>query len=135
MLSQGQAHRSLVWEAVRTATSFICVVLGLPWGPTGVAAGFAAANLLLFLPSFAYAAKGTSIRLIDITKALLPSVAVMMATVGAVYLLRVFVGQEWNPVLRLLVTGGAIAAITVSAAALLYGRSLLSGRFLTSHPE
>jgi PST family polysaccharide transporter len=135
MVSQGQARRSLVWEAVRTSICIVCVVLGLPWGATGVAAGLAAATLLLFLPSFAYAAKGTSIRLIDVTKALFPSFAVMMATVGAVYLLRVFVAQEWNPVLRLLVTGGAIAGIMVCGAALLYGRSFLSGRFLTSDPE
>ena len=33
------------------------------------------------------------------------------------------------------VTGGAIAGIMVCGAALLYGRSFLSGRFLTSDPE
>jgi PST family polysaccharide transporter len=135
MLSQGQARRSFVWEAVRTTTALACVVLGLPWGATGVAVGLAAASLLLFLPSFAYGAKGTSIRLIDVARALFPSFAVMLATVGAVYLLRAFVAQEWHPVLRLLVTGGAIAGIMACGAALLYGRSFLSGRFLTSDLE
>jgi PST family polysaccharide transporter len=135
MLSQGQARRSLVWEAVRTAICFVCIVLGLPWGATGVAAGLAAATLLLFPPSFAYAAKGTSIRLTDVTRALFPSFAVMMATVSAVFVLRVFVAQEWNSVLRLLATGGVIGGTMVCGAALLYGRSFLSGRFLTSDPE
>jgi hypothetical protein len=31
---------------------------GLPWGAMGVAAGLAAANLLLFVPAFLYATKG-----------------------------------------------------------------------------
>jgi O-antigen/teichoic acid export membrane protein len=130
MLSQGQARRSLVWEAVRTTIFLVCIVVGLPWGATGVAAGLAAATLLLFPPSFAYAARSTSIRLIDVMRALFPSFAVMMATVGAVFVLRVFVAQEWNPVLRLLVTGGVIAGMMMCGAALLYGRSFLSGRFL-----
>jgi PST family polysaccharide transporter len=132
MLSQGQARRSFVWEAVRTTICLACVVVGLPWGATGVAAGLAAATILLFPPSFAYAAKGTSIRLIDVTKALLPSFAVMMATVGAVFVLRVFVAQDWNQIVRLLVTGAVITGIMTCGAALVYGRSFLNPRFLIS---
>jgi PST family polysaccharide transporter len=132
LLSQGQARRSLVWEAARTTVSLVCIVAGLPWGATGVATALAAANLLLFLPSFAYAAKVTSIRLIDVAEALFPSFAVMMATVGAVFVLRVFVAQDWNQIVRLLVTGAVITGVMICGAALVYGRSLLSPRFLLS---
>lgn len=132
LLSQGQARRSLAWEAVRTTISLMCVVLGLPWGPMGVAAGLAVAILLLFPPSFAYAAKGTSIRLIDVAKALLPSFAVMTVTVGAVFVLRVFVMQDWNQTARLLATGAVITGIMACGAALVYGPSLLNPRSLIS---
>jgi len=132
LLSQGQARRSLVWEVVRTTISLVAIVLGLPWGATGVAVGLAAATLLLFPPSFAYAAKGTSIRLIDVTKALLPSFAVMMAAVGAVFVLRVFVAQDWNQIVRLLITSVVIASVMTCGTALVYGRSFLIPRFLIS---
>jgi PST family polysaccharide transporter len=132
LLSQGQAHRSLVWEAIRTTVTLLCIVLGLPWGAMGVAMGLAAVNLLLFLPSFAYAAKGTSIRLSDIARALLPSFAVMMATVGAVFVLRVFVAQGWNPITRLLVTGVVITSVMTCGAAVTYGRSLFNRRLVLS---
>jgi PST family polysaccharide transporter len=132
MLSQGQARRSFIWEALRTTTYLVCFMLGLPWGAIGVALGLAAANLLLFPPGFVYAAKGTSIRFIDVPKALLPSFAVMLVAVAAVYALRVFVAQDWNPILRLLATGGVITGIMASGAALVYGRSLLSRSLLAS---
>lgn len=132
LLSQGQARRSLVWEAVRMTVALVCIVLGLPWGATGVAMGLAAANLLLFPPSFAYAAKGTSIHLIDVAKALFPSFSVMMAAVGAVFALRVFVAQGWTPIIRLLITGAVITGVMTCGAALTYGRSFLNVRFTIS---
>jgi PST family polysaccharide transporter len=131
MLSQGQARRSLYWEAVRTTTYLVCFIIGLPWGAIGVAAGLAAANLLLFPPGFVYAAKGTSIHLIDVPKALLPCFTLMIITLGAVYALRIFVAQDWNPIVRLLVTGGLISVIMMCGAAAIYGRSFLSRRLLT----
>jgi PST family polysaccharide transporter len=132
MLSQGQARRSLLLEAIRTTTYLACVILGLPWGAIGVAIGLAAANLLLFTPGIAYAARGTSIRLVDVLKAILPCFVLMIVTVSAVFALRVFVAQEWNSVVRLLVTGALIAGIMICGSALVYGRSFLNPRFLIS---
>jgi PST family polysaccharide transporter len=132
MLSQGQARRSLLLEAIRTTIYLVCVVLGLPWGAIGVAVGLAAANMLLFTPGIAYAARGTSIRLVDVLKALVPCFAVMIVTVGGVFALRVFVAQDWNSIVRLLVTGALIAGIMICGSASVYGRSFLSPRFLIS---
>src|SRR5712691_9892856 len=72
MRSRGQADRLFRWTAIDTATCFLGCILGLPWGAIGVAAGLAAANVLLFLPSFVYAAKGTTIRFTDALEAMLP---------------------------------------------------------------
>ena len=56
----------------------------------------------------------------------------MMATVGAVFVLRVFVAQDWNQIARLLVTGAVITGIMTCGAALVYGRSFLNPRVLIS---
>ena len=132
MRSRGQADRFFRWTAIDTATWLLGWVLGLPWGTIGVAAGLTTANLLLFLPSFVYAAKGTTIRLTDALEAMLPCFVLMILTVGAVWALRIFIAQDWHPIVRLLVTGAIIAAVMTCGAALVYGRSLLSRRLLTS---
>jgi branched-subunit amino acid transport protein AzlD len=98
----------------------------------GVAAGLATANVLLFLPSFIYAARGKAIRLIDTLEAMLPCVVLTILTVGAVWALRIFVPQEWHPFARLLATGALIGVIMMCGTALVYGRSVLSRRSFRS---
>jgi polysaccharide transporter, PST family len=132
MRSQGQAQRFFLWTVVDTGTVLLGCILGLPWGAIGVAAGLATAHLVLFLPSFVYAAKGTTIRLTDALVAMLPSFLLMVLTVGAVWAVTIFIPQGWHPFARLLVTGALIAAIMTCGIALLYGRSVLTLRFLRS---
>jgi PST family polysaccharide transporter len=132
MVSQGQARRSFLLEAARTTTYLVCVIIGLSWGAIGVATGLAVANLLLFIPGLVYAVKGTSIRLVDVLKAVLPCFGLMIVTVTAVFALRLFVAQDWNQIVRLLVTGAVITGIMTCGAALVYGRSFLNPRFLIS---
>jgi len=130
MRSHGYAERAFRWAAISTTTCLICFVIGLPWGAIGVAAGFGAANLLLFLPGFAYAARGTAINLMIVLRAMVPSFVVATVAVGAVYALRTFVAQDWVPILRLLATGAVISAVMICGATVFYGRSFLSGRML-----
>jgi PST family polysaccharide transporter len=132
MRSQGRADRAFGWTVISTTTYLACFVLGLPWGAIGVAAGLGAANVLLFLPGFVYAASGTLIRLIDVLRAMLPSFALMIVTLGATYVLRTFIAQDWHPIVRILATGGVIAAVMMCGAAVVYGRSLLPRRMPTS---
>jgi polysaccharide transporter, PST family len=132
MRSRGQADRVFRWTAIDTATCLLGCILGLSWGAIGVAAGLATANLLLFLPSFVYASRGTTIRLIDALEAMLPCFVLMILTVCAVGALRIFIAQDWHPIARLFVTGAVIAAVMMCGAALVYGRSLLNRRLLTS---
>ncbi len=132
MRSQGHADRVFRLTAISTAAYLVCFAVGLQWGAIGVAAGLAAANVLLFVPALAYSARGTSIRLGDAVKAMLPSIALMIATAGVVYAVRVLIGDGWNPIVRLLIIGGVIAATMACGVALVYGRALLSGRPWTS---
>jgi len=94
--SQGRADRAFGWAVISATTYLACFILGLPWGAIGVAAGLAAANFLLFVPAFVYAARGTSIRLIDVLEAMLPSFTLMIVAAGAVYALRIFIAEDWH---------------------------------------
>jgi polysaccharide transporter, PST family len=132
MRSEGQPHRFFRWTAIDTAASLLGCILGLPWGAIGVAAGLATANLLLFLPSFVYAARGKRIRLTDALEAMLPCFALTIVTLGAVWAVRMFIPQDWHSIARLLVTGAVIAVIMTCGAALVYGRSVLTPRLLRS---
>lgn len=123
MRSRGQAERSLRWTAISTATYLVCFILGLPWGPIGVAAGLGAANAMLFLPGFIYATRGTSIRLADVLTAMLPSFALMIVSFAAVYLARTFIAQDWHAIPRLVFTGVVILAVMTGGAAIEIGRA------------
>jgi O-antigen/teichoic acid export membrane protein len=126
MRSQGQPARFFRWTAIDTATCLLGCILGLSWGAIGVATGLATANLLLFLPSFAYAAKGTTIRLTDALEAMFPCFILMLFTVAAVWALRIVILPGWHPFARLLVTAPTIVVIMMGGTALVYGRSVLS---------
>jgi hypothetical protein len=132
MRSRGQARRFFLWTVVDTGTVLLGCILGLSWGAVGVAAGLATANLVLFLPSFVYAAHGTTIRLADVLLAMVPAFLLMVLAVGAVWALTIFIPPGWHPFARLLVTGALIAAIMTCGIALVYGRSVLTLRLLRS---
>jgi PST family polysaccharide transporter len=118
--SRGQADRSFWWTVISTAACLLGYVIGLPWGAIGVASGLAVANLAFFLPGFLYATKGTSIRLIDAVKAMLPCFAITFFAVAAAWILRIDIASGWHPLVRLLSTGAVIAAIMACGWLLLY---------------
>jgi polysaccharide transporter, PST family len=132
MRSQGQADRFFRWTAIDTTARLLGCLLGLRWGAIGVAAGLAAASLVLFLPSFAYAARGTTIRLVDALEAMLPCFLLMMTTVAAVWAFRNFIAQDWSPFPRLFLTGVTIVAVMACGTVWLYGRSVLNLHLLRS---
>jgi len=124
MRSQGQGDRLFRWTAIDTTTCLVGCILGLPWGATGVAAGLAVANLVLFFPSFVYAGKGRNIRLTDVLQAMIPAVLLTLLTLAAVSALTIYVAQDWHPSVRLLVSAAVIAAIMTCGIAFVYGRSV-----------
>jgi len=121
MQSQGRADRNFRWAAVAVPIYIASFVIGLPWGAVGVAAAYAGANLLLFIPGFIYGTKGTLIRLRDVIAAMLPCFLVTMATVPAVYGVRVAIAADWSTVPRLALTAGVIAAVMIVGGVITYG--------------
>jgi O-antigen/teichoic acid export membrane protein len=132
MQSQGHMDRAFRWVAISTAAYLTCFVLGLPWGPSGVAAAFTAVNLILFIPTFVYATKGTSIGLIDVLKAMSPSAALMIVNAGEAYAVTTFFAQDWHPFGRLLATGLVVGMTMACATAVVYGPPFRARRRLTS---
>jgi hypothetical protein len=101
-------------------------------GAIGVAGAFALTNILLFFPAFVYATRGTSIRLIDVLKAMSTSTALMIVCAGEAYAVTTFFAQDWHPFGRLLATGLVIIMTMACATAAVYGRPFLAARRLAS---
>lgn len=121
MQSQGRADRNFRWAAIAIPAYIVSFLVGLPWGAVGVAAAYAAANLLLFIPGFIYGTKGTLIRLPDVLAAMLPSFIATMLTVPAVYAVRFSMAPDWVIVARLALTAGVIGTIMLVSGAITYG--------------
>ncbi|HTK12301.1 MAG TPA: lipopolysaccharide biosynthesis protein [Xanthobacteraceae bacterium] len=124
--ARGYADRSFWLTVVNTVVCVSSYVVGLPWGAIGVASGLAVANIILFLPGFIYATRGTTIRLTDSLQAMLPSLGVTFVAVLATWLLRVYVADTWIPIVRLLATGAVIGTIMGCGWLVLYGHSRLT---------
>jgi PST family polysaccharide transporter len=132
MQSQGRADRNFVWGCIAIPIYILSFILGLPWGAVGVAAAYAGANILLIGPGFIYGTRGTLIRLPDVLAAMLPCLIVTMATLPAVYAIRVAIAPDWLIASRLALTAGVIAAIMVVGAVLTYGPASILDSFRSS---
>jgi O-antigen/teichoic acid export membrane protein len=69
-VSLGSTRRQFHWGLFSTAVTVIAYVIGLPWGPIGVAAAFSASLVVLRLPSVLYCFRGTHLTLKDMGTAL-----------------------------------------------------------------
>jgi len=65
-ISTGQTGRMALWALASRPVIVFGFFIGLPFGALGVAWGFAGANLLLVLPAFVVAVRGTPVRVVDI---------------------------------------------------------------------
>ena len=83
-LSEGETGRALRWQLFATACLIASMVIGLPWGAVGVAAGFCAAKALLSYPTLWYCLQTSPLRSSD------------------------FWGAAWRPAIA---TSGAAAAL------------------------
>jgi PST family polysaccharide transporter len=127
MYSQGQANRVFRWACISTAVYIIAFVLGLPFGRRGVAAGFLIANILLFIPGLAYALRQTPIGLLDALRAMVPGVALAIASSAVSYEVLVALLPERPTVLRLAAVAVAVGALFAATVFGLYGRAVMLG--------
>lgn len=101
-LAEGRTKQQMRWGFVSLPVFIIAVVVGSNWGPVGVAAGFAAANLLLVVPEVIYCLRTSLVSWRDYAStAIRPLVAAMVS--AAIVLLIHGVPTETS-FLKLLVT-------------------------------
>lgn len=83
-VSTGHTGRQAVWALVSRPLVVLSFVIGLPWGPYGVAVSYTVASYILLIPAFAWAVKGTPLSLRMIVGAVWRPVAISAAMyVGA----------------------------------------------------
>ena len=99
-ISTGNTDRQLLAAMVWTPLILLAFVLGLPYGPEGVAIGYSSMSAVLALPLVAYAVRGTPVRLRDIGGALLaPMAAALIAGLAGVGFLQQIDGA-FTPLVR-----------------------------------
>lgn len=86
-LSIGRADRWFRWGIIEFAVTFLLFLVGLPWGPAGIALGWTASFWILTIPAFWYAGKPIQLK------------------VGPV------IAEVWKFLLASLVAGFVVAAI------------------------
>ena len=69
-LSIGRPDRWLRWGVIEFCATFLLFILGLPWGPAGVAVAWAASFWILTLPALSYAGKPIQLGLVPMIFAL-----------------------------------------------------------------
>jgi PST family polysaccharide transporter len=111
MMATGHALRSLKIALLIAPTVIAGCVVGLPYGPQGVAAGFSVAMVLLALPVIVWSSHGMPISMRDVLGAISPALISIVAGVAMVALSQQYV-QAIEPVLlRLTVQTGVLFGV------------------------
>jgi PST family polysaccharide transporter len=88
-LSLGKADRWFRWVLVEFTVTGLLFLLGLRWGPAGVAAAWTVSFWILFIPAFWYAGKpirfGVAPMLVIVWKYVLASLTAVVATVAIIH--------------------------------------------------
>jgi PST family polysaccharide transporter len=114
LLSSGLQNRSLYLSMVIFPLVICAVTLGIPYGPTGVAFAFSAAMSIWLVPHVIWSLKGTSVAPRDLAIAAGKPLLVAIAAGAAAFALsQSLPAIEW-PIVRLAVSGGAMAVIYYS---------------------
>jgi len=118
LASTGMVGRCLKIGLVITPVVTVAYVLGLPYGPKGVAFGFSAAMTLLTVPLTVWGVRGTVISFRDVLGAVTrPLVSGIVAAALAIAM-QFFYGQTLPPIARLLL--GSTILFVVYTGMLLY---------------
>ncbi|WP_413936201.1 lipopolysaccharide biosynthesis protein [Nitrospira sp. BLG_1] len=110
LASTGRVERSLKIALVIAPLVIGAYLIGLPYGPIGVAAAYSTVMILWLVPHIAWCINGTSISAQDILKvSIQPAISALAATVLSIGA-HLFYGQFLSPLLRLLLGSGILVA-------------------------
>jgi PST family polysaccharide transporter len=90
-ITQGRSRNQIFYVTATSVISVLSFIAGLPWGPTGVAAGAALSFVFLSTPLVCWGAtKNGAVNTTDLARALLPFLFAGLATVGAVGIAKTY---------------------------------------------
>ncbi len=111
LLSMGRQKRSLQVGLVLAPLVMCSYLLGLPYGPTGVAFCYSAAMLLWLLPHVAWCLHGMPISVGDLARVIVRPLTAGAIAAGCSFVFCQHFVPEVSPVLRLVVGGMAMGVI------------------------
>ena len=131
-VSSGRTDRQFKMTIAWTALILAAFVIGLKYGPEGVAAGFSAMSIVLALPVCLYAIQGTLIRLKDVAQVLVcPTIAISIPCVlGLMLRTR---GVSWAPIAVRAIGGCGVVLLSYAFILLVVLRQWGSYRDMLSH--
>lgn len=98
LISQGRSQDLLKWGVIDGIVTIGVITAGLPWGVTGVAAGYGYGTAFLRIPlQFWYAARKGPVHIFDIYRAAAMPVIISVAVMCAVILFRRLVTLSFLP--------------------------------------
>ena len=88
-VSQGRSAQQFRWGLISSTLIVIGIVAGLPWGPVGVAIGYATVSVVVRMPLlFWYVGRDGAVRTRDLYYILAPFLAIVIITLAGIYAMR-----------------------------------------------
>ena len=105
--TSGRARALATWAMVSTPVNIAGFAIGLHWGITGVAAGYALSQVVLIVPGTWYAVRGTAVTLADVGAAVWRPATVAAVVGGAAWASEKLLGNQ--AAVTILAAGSVIA--------------------------
>jgi polysaccharide transporter, PST family len=110
-IAAGRADRFMRWGLFASATQFVALFVGLPFGMKGIAWALVAATYLLFLPAIAYSGRPLGIGIWKVVATVGSQTVGALAAVVVGLIMRATVLEHTQMVLRVLILILAYAAV------------------------
>jgi PST family polysaccharide transporter len=111
LASTGLLGRSLKIALVIAPLVIVAYIIGLPYGPTGVAFAYSAVMTLWLVPHIAWCIHGTMISLRDLLRVTRRPFLSAIAAATVAFTTQFFYGQSLSPFPRLLLGGGILLIV------------------------
>jgi PST family polysaccharide transporter len=112
--TQGRTRELFHWGIISAVVAVVSILVGLPWGATGVAASYALVDLLIATPLlFWYVGRRGPIRTGDFYRTIAPSVMASMCSLALLFGCRPWLSSVPGLIPRLSVALGLTAGISL----------------------
>jgi O-antigen/teichoic acid export membrane protein len=127
--TQGRARELFHWGLIGGAIAVVSILAGLPWGATGVAASYAAADLCFATPLlFWYVGRRGPIRASDFYRTIAPSAAASICSLALLFSCRPWLNSVTPLIPRLSIALGLTVGVSLIVfSALPAGRLAMQG--------